>query len=273
MFVQVAAWERFSWLRHGFSTRAGGVSKVYGDGGGLSKGSLNLGWTKEDDPRHVLENRRRFAQAVAGESARAITVRQVHGTVTHTICSGDGPFETPEGRAVLEGDGLMTDRPGVLLGIQTADCVPVMVADTRRRAVAVFHAGWRGTVAGIVQKGVEQMRTTYGSDPEDLVAAVGPSIGACCYTVGEEVRDGFKTHYGYADALFGEREGQLTVDLWEANRRQLLDAGVEAGKITVIGECSGCAVDQSGERKYFSHRIDRGVTGRMMSLIAVVEGD
>ena len=263
-FVRVVGWERYSWLRHGFSTRAGGVSTVYGGS------SLNLGWTKEDDSVLVVENRRRFARAVSGREQKAITLRQIHSATILVVREGDGLFEKPDGRAMLEGDGLMTDVPGRLLGIQTADCVPVIVVDVERRAVAVFHAGWRGTVAGIVEAGVARMGQEFGSRAEDLVAAVGPSIGACCYAVGEEVRTAFRERFAYADQLFHEREERLFVDLWEANELQLLEAGVPAERIAVIGECTGCAVSATGERWYFSHRVDHGITGRMMSCVEVV---
>jgi copper oxidase (laccase) domain-containing protein len=114
------------------------------------------------------------------------------------------------------------------------------------------------------------MREQYGSRPEDLVAAVGPSIGACCYAVGEEVRSEFRAQFNYADALFRTPDGgQMHLDLWEANRRQLHDAGVPAQSITVIGECTACTVSDE-ERKYFSHRAEHGFTGRMMSVIGVV---
>jgi polyphenol oxidase len=185
----VAGWEQFGWLRHGFSTRMGGVSTVYGDS--LGAGSLNLGWTKEDDAAAVTENRRRFLAGVRGRDGGGslVGVRQVHSDVVRVVRERDGALEgrlqTAEGKAVLEGDGLMTDVPGVLLGMGTADCVPVLVVDVRKKVVAAFHAGWRGTVAGIVEKGVAKMGAEYGSRVEDLVAAVGPSIGACCYAVWE----------------------------------------------------------------------------------------
>src|SRR5258708_6695819 len=177
------------------------------------------------------------------------------------VGAGDGPLKTAEGRAVLRGDGAMTNVPGVMLGVQVADCVPVLVADVRRRAVAAFHAGWRGTLARIVERGIGRMRLRYGSRPEDLVAVVGPSIGACCYSVGEEVRFEFESQFAYAPELFSEvydsdpvrdkypllfltarapRHSnigpQIHLDLWETNRRQLLDAGLKAKRITVIGE-------------------------------------
>ena len=270
--MQVFSWRSYGWLRHGFSTRQGGVSKVYGGD------SLNLGWTKEDDPASVAENRRRFyaaSQGEMGESAglRVVTLKQVHSALIRPIREEDGVFErrleTAEGKAVLEGDGAVTNLPGVMLGVQTADCVPVLVADVSRRVIGAFHAGWRGTVERIVERGIETMRLEYGSRPEDLVAAVGPSIGACCYAVGEEVRSGFEAQFGYAGELFKMADdGQMHLDLWEANRRQLLDAGVPLEGITVIGECTASAVS-GGERKYFSHRAEQGFTGRMMSVIGV----
>jgi polyphenol oxidase len=246
-----------------------------------SAGELNLGWTKEDDPVRVAENRRRFMRTVTGEMAGnagwpLVTLRQIHSDVVRAVGEGDGAFEgrlqTAEGAAVWEGDGLMTNVPGVLLGIQTADCVPVMVVDVEKRAVGVFHAGWRGTLARIVEGGVAAMRAEYGSKPEDLVATVGPSIGACCYSVGEEVRTGFGEGFGYVRELFREVGEESRLDLWEANRRQLVDAGVLPERITVVGECTACAVDASGRRRYFSHRGEKGFAGRMLSVVGVAGG-
>ncbi|WP_348268374.1 peptidoglycan editing factor PgeF [Edaphobacter paludis] len=271
--VQVQGWNSYEWLRHGFSRREGGVSTVYGGS------SLNLGWTKEDDPTFIAENRHRFYGASQGDSRgrdqfEVVTLKQVHSVVVRPIRKEDGVWEgklqTTDGRAVMEGDGAVTDLPGVMLGVQTADCVPVLVADLSKRVVGAFHAGWRGTVARIVERGIETMRLEYGSRPEDLVAAVGPSIGSCCYAVGEEVRSGFESGFSYARELFMVMgEGQMHLDLWEANRRQLMDAGVSAERITVVGECTACAVSDGG-RKYFSHRAEHGFTGRMMSVIGVV---
>lgn len=267
--VRVAGWDRLGWLRHGFSTRAGGVSTVYGGE------SLNVGWTKEDDPVCVAENRRRLVRAVSGdgELMRLVTVRQVHSGVVRVVGPGDGALEgrleTPEGKAVLEGDGLVTDMPGVLIAVGTADCAPVLVVDKEKRAVGAFHAGWRGTVARIVERGIETMRLEYGSRAEDLVAAVGPRVGACCYAVGDEVREQFVAEFGYGRELFHESGGELFVDLWEANRRQLVDAGVTAERIVTVGECTACARDAAGERRYFSHRAERGVAGRMLNVVGI----
>jgi YfiH family protein len=295
--VRAPSLERYAWLRHGFSTRAGGVSRIYDPGASRGAlGGLNLGWTKEDDAENVAENRRRFVRAVGGAGGgKLVTIRQFHSGMLRVVEAGDGPLETPDGRAVLRGDGMMTNVPGVLLGVQVADCVPVLVADVRRKAVAAFHAGWRGTLARIVERGIGTMRLRYGSRPQDLVAVVGPSIGACCYSVGEEVRFEFESQFAYAPELFSEvydsdpiRDKypllfltarapghsnigpQIHLDLWEANRRQLLDAGVPAKRISVVGECSACA-RVSGRLKYFSHRGESGFAGRMMAMVGVTK--
>ena len=315
--VRAPGWLRYAWLRHGFSTRAEGVSSIYDSGAG--NGSLNLGWTQQDDPANVAENRRGFMAAVTGGHAHAaatscsgpsvpcslhpvpclVTLRQFHSAMLRIVELEDlakpARLQTADGCAVLRGDGMMTDLPGVFLGIQTADCVPVLVADVRRRAVAAFHAGWRGTLARIVERGIGAMRLRYGSRPEDLVAAIGPSIGPCCYSVGEEVRFEFESQFAYARELFGEifdsdpvRDKypllfltarapghsnigpQIHLNLWQANRRQLLDAGIPAKRITVIGECTACAgLGTVAGRKYFSHRAESGFTGRMMAVIGV----
>jgi hypothetical protein len=295
--VRVAEWEQFPWLRAGFSTRQGGRSVVYASGvhsfGEVAE--QNLGWTAEDDAEIVAENRRRFIGGIGGKSKpELVTVRQFHSGMVRVVERGVDPLSTIEGKAVLRGDGLMTRERGLLLGIQTADCVPVLIADTRTRAVAVFHAGWRGTLVRIVERGVGTMRREFGSRPKDLVAAIGPAIGPCCFAVGEEVRFEFESQFAYAPELFSEvydadpvREKypllfltarapghsnigpQIHFDLWEANRRQLLDAGLKAKAISIVGECTACTKLKNGRRKYFSHRAEHGFTGRMLSVIGM----
>jgi YfiH family protein len=274
--IPVPGWNRFPWLRHGFSTRPGGLSTVYGPG------DLNLGLTQEDEPATVRANRGLLLDALDAAIPAALTpenwqstgncppnlatLRQIHSARVLTV-SQPGPAG--------EGDGLLTAIPGLALGILTADCTPVLIADTRRRVVAAFHAGWRGTVAAIVEQGVAALYRDFGSASEDLVAAVGPAIGACCYTVGEEVHSAFTDRFGYAPLLFRQRPDGLHLDLAEANRRQLLSCGVPAENITLTGECTACArlpsqdTAQPGQRTFFSHRAEHGFTGRMMSIIAI----
>lgn len=238
---------------HGFSSRAGGVA-----------GELQLGLSAGGERAAVLENRRRLLLDVFGEALPLMTVAQVHGAKTLRVARCDARAGEPK-----QADGLMTDEPGVALGIQTADCVPVLVADRERGTVAAFHAGWRGTVRRVVEQGIARMHAEYGTRPESLVAAIGPCIGECCYTVGAEVRQEFEAAFGYGAELFvqGEEGAGMRLDLKEANRRQLLEAGLEEGEIEVMPECTACGVG-----RFFSYRAEAGKTGRMMAVIAARAG-
>lgn len=276
-FLSVAFWTEpatSSWLWHGFSTRIGGLSRAYCAAdvpGELSaSGELNLGFTAADAREAVIGNRRFLVEAVTGNpEIPLITLRQIHSAEVILAKSSDVDWSAP-----CEGDGLITGEPGLLLGVQTADCVPVLVADPKRRVVAAFHAGWRGTVRRIVESGVTRMQHEFGSQPEDLIAAIGPGIGPCCYAVGEEVLSSFETEFDYGRELF--REGfdsapcdqpgkpSLHVDLVEANRRQLVAAGLKPCSIAVTGGCTNCMPDL-----FFSHRASHGHAGRMMSVIGI----
>jgi purine-nucleoside/S-methyl-5'-thioadenosine phosphorylase / adenosine deaminase len=177
----------------------------------------------------------------------------------------------------------------LLLAVKTADCVPVLVADVQRRAVGAFHAGWRGTVARVVEKGIGEMRRQFGSLPRDLRAVIGPSIRRCCYQVGAEVRAEFESQFSYADELFeevfdanalhvrypllflnqrapghGELGPEIHIDLVEANQRQLQDTGIRRQHISVIDGCTACDT-----ARFFSHRAESGQTGRMMAVIGI----
>jgi hypothetical protein len=270
--LKVEEWKQYEWLFHGFSTRGGGISQVYGGS------TLNLGWTKEDDSISVAENRRRFLGAVCNGRAGSVLVgvKQIHSNIARLVKRDDGALEgrlqTKEGKAVLQGDGLITDVPRVLLGVGTADCVPVLVVDVAKRVVAAFHAGWRGTVTRIVERGVATMQEEYGSTALDLVAAIGPSIGPCCYAVGEEVWSEFGKQFKYSTELFirTNDSADIRLNLWEANRRQLLDAGVPEASVVTMGECTACARNPTGSMRYFSHRAERGFAGRMLNVIGVV---
>ena len=173
------------------------------------------------------------------------------------------------GGKVIMADGILTNQPGILLGIQTADCIPVLVADPVHRAVAAFHAGWRGTVQRIVELGIARMTREFGSDPNQLIAAIGPGIGSCCYTVGQDLLIAFQSQFDYADQLFStdadqDNQPTLRVDLIAANRRQLLDAGLAPTSISSLGGCTSSQPDI-----FYSHRASRGHAGRMMSVIGI----
>jgi polyphenol oxidase len=245
--LRVPSWENEGWLLHGFSTRSG---------------DLNLGHSSGDSAERISRNRSRYLDVIAtggrAASCGLVTLKQMHSALARRV----GRSDVAE-RASMWGDGLMTDEPGVLLGIQTADCLPVLVADRKRRAVAAFHAGWRGTLKGVVERGVASMREEFGCAPEDMIAAIGPGIGSCCFTVGAEVRDLFAAKFSYEDKLFIADE-KLRMDLVEANRRQLLSAGLSAEAIFAMRECTSCRTD-----RFFSYRAERGKTGRMMAVIGI----
>lgn len=272
------------WLIHGFSTRPGGFSRAYGGN------SLNLGFTKDDSRANVERNRAEFLKKLGAASNKRswplVTLRQIHSDIIHYVAKPAGvkPPEEP-----LAGDGLITDTPGLLLGVQAADCLPVVLVDAKRRAVGVFHAGWRGTLKRIVEKGVGEMRREFGSTPRDIRAAIGPGIHNCCYTVGPEVRSQFESQFAWAHELFHETKDSepirerypllfltarapghselpknIFLDLVEANRRQLMDAGVPAKNIEVSPLCTSCHTDL-----LFSHRAESGKTGRMMGVIGI----
>jgi polyphenol oxidase len=261
--LRVPQWISERWLVHGFSTRVGGVSRI----SGVSRpgGDLNLGFTAGDTAEAVSFNRECFLKSVATDSSECdtrwglVTLKQMHSAVVRPV-AGTGAAE----RASLWGDGLITGEPGVLLGIQTADCLPILIADRKRRGVGAFHAGWRGTLKGIVQRGVASMGREFGSMPEDLIAAIGPGIGPCCFAVGAEVRELFAARYPYSDELFSGGDRRLTLDLVEANRRQLQAAGLAPEAVFSFNACTSCRTDE-----FFSYRAERGKTGRMMAVIGI----
>jgi YfiH family protein len=288
--IRVPAWDKpsLTWLIHGFSTRIAGKTTVYRPEDEQAS-DLNLGFTASDDRAVVAANRQLFVDAVRNKKAvlGLVTLRQIHSSLVRKVDASDvHPTQTP---AILQGDGLMTDQPGVLLGIQTADCIPILLADKKNRAIAAFHAGWRGTLARIVENGVGRMRLEFGSKPENLIASIGPGIGQCCYSTGEEVREQFESQFSYAGDLFHEVYDagpvkdkfpmlfltarapghsdlgpRLHLDLAAANRQQLLAAGLKNSAIFMTGQCTGCHTD-----RFFSHRIEKGFTGRMMSAIGI----
>lgn len=261
--LKVPAWAGLDWLWHGFSTHRGGVSSAYLPDEHLHRAEsaqLNLGFTTADTAENVHENRLLWVDAVTGSrEIPLVTVRQVHSN--RTIVAAQAHASSSQ---IQEADGIFTSERGLMVGIQTADCVPVLVADPENRAVAAFHAGWRGTVDRIVELGIAQMRRELGSDPAELVAAIGPCIGACCYTVGDEVREKFYAGFSYAGDLLAASGEDLRLNLVEANRRQLLDAGLPARSISVVGGCTSCQPEL-----FYSHRASGGHAGRMMAVIGV----
>lgn len=288
---------RLNWLVHAFSTRSGGVSRLRAKNGGgtreprpskqIAGQVLNLGFTDWDTRNRVLSNRRQFLRAIDAETMRLAVIEQIHSDLVHRI---DQNTATAAPSKFLKGDALLSNVPGILLAVQTADCVPILLADAKRRAVAAIHAGWRGTLLRVAEKALGRMRMEFGTSPEDVIAAIGPSIGRCCYEVGSEVAVPFHSQFpgarewfdGPFDALAaGENDPnwlpwltmkppghappplRVRLDLVAANCAILAEAGVPRAHISQSGLCTSCRTDL-----FFSYRRER-ITGRLMAVIGI----
>jgi YfiH family protein len=282
--LEVLPLKKFDWLVHGFSTRVGGASILPSQIKQRSRRekALNLGITEWDLSRHVEENRRRFLNAVTRRQIPLITLRQIHSDVVHVVANPPG--------APLQGDALVTSTPGFLLAIQTADCIPILLVDSRHRAVAAIHAGWRGTLARIAAKALGRMQMEFSTRPDEVFAAIGPGIGQCCYEVGPDVVKEYAAKFTEARNWFegpfealasGEDPNPLPwltmmppghqpppprchLDLKAANAAILAEAGVSKQNIFVADFCTSCRADL-----FFSYRRDK-TTGRMLSVIGIV---
>ena len=226
-------------------TRIGGVSAPPYD-------TLNVSFAVQDDHERVRANRELMAAAIEWDPARIVSARQVHGR--RAVAVGRGAVGAPD---VPDCDALVTDEPGVLLLMKFADCVPITLWDPVRRVVALVHAGWRGTVLGAPAAALELMVRRYRSRPSDVVAAVGPSIGPCCYQVGKDVAILASRTFAGTDVLQGGHAGEIRLDLWAANAETLMRAGVMEENIAIAGICTRCRSDL-----FFSHRAAGGRTGR-----------
>ena len=237
-------------VRHGVFTRLGGISTTPYD-------TLNLGRTVGDSDQAVQENYRRICRELRFSRESLVTGYQVHSDVVAVV----GPAE--RGIVIPTTDALITDSSAVSLTLRFADCVPVLFYDPCRRVIGIAHAGWKGTVDRICAKVIAKLEAVFGSRPSDVIAGIGPAIGPCCYQVGEDVVQHVVEAFPYADELLlPQSDGSVHFDLWAANRRQLEDAGVTA--IEEARLCTACHRDE-----FFSHRADRGKTGRFGAFIAL----
>ena len=278
----------FDWLVHGFSTRPGGASelKANRDGGEATENILNLGFTDWDTRDRVLKNRLDYFAALKASKMRVIALRQIHSDIVQVVNSGNSESSGD----ALKGDALITNEPGLLLVVQTADCVPILLADKKRRAIAAIHAGWRGTLQRIAEKALGRMQMEFGTSPQDVIAALGPGIGQCCFEVGPEVVAEFAAKFPEASEWFkgpfnslarGDNdpnwlpwltmrppghqlpEPRAHLDLIAANRAILINAGILPANISSSEFCTACRTDL-----FFSYRRER-ITGRMMAGIGI----
>ncbi|MCI8423073.1 MAG: peptidoglycan editing factor PgeF [Lawsonibacter sp.] len=245
---------------HGFSTRQGGVSPTPWD-------SLNLGANRGDDLENVAENFRRFCAAVGTDSWALVKNHQVHGDTVRSVTKADC-LEGPAAPGTFEADGLVTGQPGVCLTIFSGDCIPVLLYDPAGRVIAAVHAGWRGTAKGAAARGVEAMVQRYGCAPENILAAIGPGIGPCCFETHADVPQGLRARLGReAEPCIRPlaAEGKFSVDLKRANARWLERAGLKGEHIAVCPACTAC-----DRTDFWSHRMQGGQRGSMAAVIQLL---
>jgi len=288
---------KLPWLLHAFSTRQGGHSPAPCTG-------LNLGFTDWDRRERVERNRQSFHAQIGAQNYSLASVRQIHSSHTFVVARGEkGEIEyrfaglavaAPTQTDAPAGDASITAEAGILLGVRIADCLPVLLVDPERRAVAAIHAGWRGALARVIEKTVGDMRQAFGTDPQRIIAALGPSIRACCFEVGEEVVEAFHGRFARSHDFFrtlprgfgaASDRGSITflgsyppgyapghgpathLDLVAVARDQLASAGVKPSNTLVADYCTSCRTDL-----FFSHRKEGGRTGRQMAVIGIRPG-
>jgi YfiH family protein len=238
-------------VNHAVFTRRGGVSPVPWQ-------SLNLGGSVGDEPSRVAENRVRVFNSMGCDPASIHDVWLIHGT---DIIYADAPrpLDAPCPRA----DIIFTNKPEVSLFMRFGDCVPILLHDPKKKVIGIAHAGWLGTIRGVVGAAIKGMQSYYGSDPKNIVAGIGPSIGVDHYEVGTDVISQFQQKYGQdTDKVLQTRNGSTYLDLWASNAIQLKNAGVE--QVQVSGVCTACHLDD-----WFSHRAEKGKTGRFGALMSL----
>ena len=270
--LELEPFRKLPWLVHGFSTRPSGTSQLE------SEKVLNLGFMEWVFREAVTENRRLFQSAVAAKESALLPLKQIHSDVLHLFLK---PAADPP-----KGDASLTNIPSLLLGVQTADCVPILLVDPKKHVVAAVHAGWRGTLARIAQKTIGRMQLEFGCKPADLLAALGPSIGPCCYEVGVELVTKFTAQFADAHDYFDEpRTGDepnpiqwlnmappghqpppksVHLDLRKANRSQLIASGLRPNNIYSTDLCTACLTDL-----LFSYRREGPLSGRLMSVVGI----
>ena len=247
-------------VKHCFTTRQGGVSK------GIYE-SLNLSFTRGDDPEAVRENFRRVSKALGVEYGNFVFTEQTHTTNVRRVGREDAGKGLTRERGYTDVDGLITNEPGIVLSAFYADCVPLYFVDPVKKAVGLSHSGWRGTVGRMGKVTVEKMHEAFGSRPEDIFAAIGPSICQDCYEVSGDVIDRFSENFRQEvlpELFYRKENGKYQLDLWRANEEGLLEAGVRKERITVTNVCTHCNPDI-----LFSHRSLGDKRGNLSAFLAL----
>ncbi len=223
--------------------------------------SLSLALHTGEEASRIVQNRKQIAQRLGAKGDLDFVVaKQTHSDNIHIVTRKRTIGWEEHASAIANCDALITDQKGVMLGVLTADCVPVLLYDPLQKVAAAVHAGWKGTKAQIVSKTVKRMQEHFGCDPENILAGVAPAIGRCCYEVGEDVAQHF---FGYRDAL-EQRGEKYMLDLPHINQKQLMKAGLQEEHIQMSGICTACDTEQ-----FFSYRKEQGCSGRFMSLVGI----
>lgn len=246
--------ERTGVVKHGFSTRLGGVSKGH-------CATMNISTTRGDDPKAIEENQRRIAKAIGVCVEDMTYTNQTHTTNVAVVEAKD------RGRSFLETDGMVTNVPGICLVTFYADCVPLFFVDPEHRAIGLSHSGWRGTVNKMGKVTVEQMQKQYGTDPDKVVAAIGPSICRDCYEVSEEVVEQFRKNFDevlWPELFYKKADGKYQLDLWRANEAVLMEAGIGRERMAVTNLCTHC-----NPEILFSHRSTGFHRGNLSAFLAL----
>lgn len=260
-YLTYPALEELSGFVHAFSTRLGGVSEgIYS--------SMNLSFTRGDDENSVMENYRRLAEAVGFSVENIVTSDQTHTANVRVITEADRGNGITKPRPYTDVDGMITNVPGLVLATFYADCVPLYFIDPVRKAIGLSHSGWRGTAAHIGAVTVRRMQEEYGSLPENIYGAIGPSICQECYEVSEDVILEFQKTFpeqSWRDLFYRKENGKYQLNLWEANRQIMLEAGLMEEHISLPGLCTCC-----NPEFLFSHRASRGKRGNLGAFLGII---
>lgn len=258
-YISFNSLDKISWIKNGFSTRLGGVSKnhLY---------SMNLGLTRGDLEQNVLDNHRIIASAMGVEPENMISGHQTHTTNVMKVGKSDCGKGIFLPRDYNDIDGLITDEKDVVLTTYYADCVPLYLVDIKNKAIGLSHSGWRGTVNRIGKVTLEAMTREYGTNPKDVIVCIGPSICKACYEVGEDVAKEFMIGFpkNYSLLLEPKDNNKFQLDLWNANKLVFLESGVPAENISVTDICTCC-----NKNVMFSHRGHNGMRGNLAAFLAI----
>jgi polyphenol oxidase len=264
-FITFPELSKIPFLKHGFSTRLGGVSE--GMFATMNFGSETSSYA--DSSANIEENYRRMAASIGFDVTKLVVSLQVHKTNIRVVDEKDYGKGLFVQRDYDEIDGLITNKPGITLVTKYADCVPLYLVDPVKKAIGLSHSGWRGTVLKIGKVTVEEMKKNFGSDPADLIAVIGPSICSNCYEISEEVAEEFRNSFSECekhDILTSRGNGKYLCNLWSANREVFLEAGLSPNNIHVSEVCTSCNSDL-----LFSHRKTQGKRGNLAAFLTIAE--